>query len=160
MNKFLLLFLSMITVACFSCQENNVNSASFAEQSKNDKALINTHLVEKGIQADSTGSGLRYVISNLGNNDNNKPTAKSTVKVRYKGYFLNGEVFDQTQGDDIAEFPVSNLVKGFSEALCLLNKNGKGTFFMPSGLAYGTRGSRRIPPNTPLIFDIELIDFN
>ncbi len=160
MNKFLLLLLSIIAIAGFSCAGNDTPSVPNADQVKVDQALIHTYLVEKGIKADSTGSGLRYIINNAGNNDNNKPTLKSTVKVRYKGYYLNGEVFDQTKGDNIAEFPVSNLVKGFSEALCLLNKNGKGTFFMPSGLAYGTSGSRRIPPNTPLIFDIELIDFN
>lgn len=156
MKKLLLLFLGFFAFACFSCKDN---SLTYEEQLAVDKGIIDAYLVEKGISADSTDSGLRYVITDLGNNDNVKPTLSSTVTVKYKGYFLDGEVFDQTNGAELAQFGVSGVVSGFSQALRLLNKKGKGTFYLPSGLAYGANGSGSIPPNTPLIFDIELVDF-
>ena len=156
MKKLLLLFLGLVAFTCFSCKDN---SLTYEEQLAVDKGIIDAYLVEKGISADSTDSGLRYVITDLGNNDNVKPTLSSTVTVKYKGYFLDGEVFDQTNGAELAQFGVSGVVSEFSQSLRLLNKKGKGTFYLPSGLAYGANGSSSIPPNTPLVFDIELVDF-
>lgn len=160
MNKLLFVFLSIFAITCYACKEDEVEPLTYAEQLTLDKSLIDAYLLEKGINADSTDSGLRFIITDLGNNDNNKPNQNSTVKIRYKGYYLNDEVFDQTSALDTAEFRVNSVIKGFAEGLMMLNKNGKGTFFLPSGLGYSTSGSSTIPPNTPLIFDIELIDFN
>jgi FKBP-type peptidyl-prolyl cis-trans isomerase FkpA len=159
MKKLLLLFSGLVALTCFSCKDDIL---SYAEQLAVDKALIDAYLVEKGINVDSTQSGLRYVITDLGNNDNIKPVFGSTVTVKYKGYLLDGTIFDQTTGGELLQLAIGNIspIPGFREALYLLNKNGKGTFFLPSGLAYGTNGSGPdIPPNTPLIFEIELVDF-
>jgi FKBP-type peptidyl-prolyl cis-trans isomerase FkpA len=160
MNKLLFVFLTIFAITCYACKDDKVETLTYTEQLTLDKSLIDAYLLEKGINADSTDSGLRFIITDLGNNDNNKPNENSTVKVRYKGYNLNGEVFDQTSGSNTAEFAVGGVISGFAEAILMLNKNGKGTFFLPSGLAYGTRGAGgSIPPNTPLIFEIELVDF-
>jgi FKBP-type peptidyl-prolyl cis-trans isomerase len=107
--------------------------------------------------AQSTASGLYYIITQEGTGDH--PTLQSTVKVRYKGYRLNGDVFDQTSGTSTATFPLTQLILGWQEGIPLLKKGGKGTFFCPSDLAYGSQQVGDIPPNSVLIFEIELVDF-
>ncbi|MGB1218088.1 MAG: FKBP-type peptidyl-prolyl cis-trans isomerase, partial [Saprospiraceae bacterium] len=71
------------------------------------------------------------------------------------------KTFDSSydRGEPI-EFPLTGVIKGWQEAIPLLSKGGKGTFLIPSGLAYGARGAGAdIPGNTVLIFDVELLDF-
>ncbi len=81
------------------------------------------------------------------------------MKVKYKGYLTDGTVFDQTTGSLSATFSLSGLIEGWQEGIPLLKKGGKGTFFLPSALGYGPSGAGSIPPNTVLIFEIELLDF-
>lgn len=133
------------------------DTVSYQEQLDIDSKKIDTYLSEKGITAQKTASGLYYLITLEG--AGTKPGPYSTVTVGYKGYFLNGEVFDETSPGAWAQFSASGVVPGFSEALQLLKKGGRGTFMLPSGLAYGTSGSGGIDPDTPIVFDIELIDF-
>lgn len=122
-----------------------------------DLAKIKTYLAENNINADSTLSGIFYTITEPGEGES--PTASSTVTVNYRGYFANGTVFDQTN-DAPASFGLNNVIRGWTEALQLLKPGGSGTFLIPSNLAYGETGSGSIPPNTMIIFDIELVDFN
>lgn len=158
MKKLFILFtLSFLTL--FSCKKEKV--LTYQDQLALDIIKINEYLDGKGIKSEYqvTASSLYYKITDEGNADGVKPVPSSTVKVKYKGYFLNGEVFDQTTGTDVAEFPVDGVIKGFAEGLQLLHKKGKSTIILPSGLAYGPRGSGSIDPNTPIIFDLELVDF-
>ena len=156
MKNLLILFIGLVFFFA-SCKDKE--TLTYAEQLAVDTALIDAYLAEKSITTEKTASGLQYVITNLGNNDNIKPSASSVVTVKYKGYFLNGDVFDETTGSQLAQFSVNGVVRGFGEAVTLLNKNGKGTFYLPSGLGYGTYGSGSIAPNTPIVFDVELVDF-
>lgn len=79
-----------------------------------------------------------------------------TVKVKYKGKFANGVVFDEnTTG---ATFELSGVVPGFSEAIKLMRKGEKATAILPSKIAYGENGGGRMPVYMPLIFDIEVLD--
>jgi len=74
---------------------------------------------------------------------------------------LNGQKFDSSydRGQPL-EFGLNQVIPGWQQAIPLLQKGGKGTFYIPSGLAYGTRGAGgAIPPNAVLIFEVELIDF-
>ncbi len=159
--KHLFTFLLCAALCTFlSCKDdNNEPTRTYEEQLAIDLQAIDAYLAEKTITAQTTTSGLRYIISSLGDNNNVKPAANSVVTVRYKGYFLDGKVFDETEGLEVSQFNVGGVVQGFGEGLQLLNKNGKGTFFIPSGLGYGRFGSGPIDPNTPIIFDIELVDF-
>ena len=79
--------------------------------------------------------------------------------MRYKGYLPDGTVFDQTPGTETATFPLAGLIRGWQEGIPLLKKGGKGTFFLPSVLGYGSSGSGSIGPNEVLIFEIELVNF-
>jgi FKBP-type peptidyl-prolyl cis-trans isomerase FkpA len=116
-----------------------------------DKALIENYLSENNLTAESTASGLYYIIENPGTGT--QPTIDSEVTVRYSGKFLSGTVFDS----GTASFPLSNVIKGWQEGIPLYKAGGKGTLIIPSGLAYGPNGSGPIPGNTVLLFDIYLI---
>jgi FKBP-type peptidyl-prolyl cis-trans isomerase FkpA len=99
-----------------------------------------------------------YIISEPGTGDN--PSSNATVSVKYKGYFTNKTVFDQTKNDTPIQFSLSGVIEGWRIALPLLKKGGKGTFLFPSRLGYGTKGSSGvIPANSVIIFDIDLVSF-
>ena len=79
------------------------------------------------------------------------------MTVNYKGYLLNKNVFDQSTKP--VQFPLSNLIEGWKICIPLLQKGGKGTFFIPSQLGYGPSGTGSIPGNSVLVFEIELLDW-
>lgn len=103
-------------------------------------------------------SGLRYDVIEEGVGE--KPVADSRVKVHYEGSFLNGVVFDSSiERGEPFEFEVNpSVIQGWVEGVQLMNEGAKYRFFMPPSLAYGSTGNGLIPPNTPLIFEIELIE--
>jgi FKBP-type peptidyl-prolyl cis-trans isomerase FkpA len=127
------------------------------KQLAEDLKIIQKYIADNNLNAVQTGTGLHHIITVPGSGGH--PTLSNKVKVKYKGYTLDGSVFDQTTNGDVADFPLSNLISGWQEGIPLLQKGGKGTFLLPSHLAYGERGSSGIPPNTVLAFDIELVDF-
>lgn len=103
-------------------------------------------------------SGLRYDVIEEGTGE--KPVENDKVRVHYEGSFLNGIVFDSSIArEEPAEFNVnSSIIEGWVEGLQLMNEGAKYKFFMPYDLAYGTTGSGAIPPFTPIIFELELIE--
>ena len=121
-----------------------------------DVKKIEDYLAENNLTAQSTASGLHYIIEEPGAGGH--PNINSTVTVKYKGYLLNGNVFDES-GNSTVTFPLKNLILGWQEGIPLLKEGGKGKFFIPSGLGYGRSGSGSIPGNSVLIFDIELVSF-
>ncbi len=124
-----------------------------------DDTAISTHLADKGIDVQKTASGIYYSIETPGSGEH--PNAGAQVKVHYEGSLLNGKVFDSSiaRGEPIT-FGLHQVIPGWQEAVLLLKKGGKGTFWIPSGLAYGPNGAGGvIPGNAPLAFKIELIDF-
>jgi FKBP-type peptidyl-prolyl cis-trans isomerase len=104
--------------------------------------------------AKKSTSGLYYIVDSLATGD--KPNINSTVSVKYKGSFLNGDIFDETK-EDTAHFILQRLIPGFQEGLLLMNEGSSGQFMIPSRLAYGFYGQNGIPPGALILFDIELI---
>jgi FKBP-type peptidyl-prolyl cis-trans isomerase FklB len=101
-------------------------------------------------------SGLQYKILTPGTGP--KPTAGDTVVCNYRGAFINGQEFDSSyKRGQPATFPVSGVIKGWTEALQLMPVGSKWQLFIPSDLAYGPAGRGGIPPNATLIFEVELI---
>lgn len=99
-------------------------------------------------------SGLQYQVLQQGNGT--KPTLQSTVKCMYKGYLINGQVFDESKSP--IEFPLNGVIQGWQEGLQLMNVGSKYRFFIPSDLGYGERGAgNSIPPYSALIFEVELL---
>ncbi|PYT77351.1 MAG: hypothetical protein DMG40_23815 [Acidobacteria bacterium] len=102
-------------------------------------------------------SGLEYKILQEGTGP--KPTAADTVTVNYRGTLLNGTEFDSSyKRGQPANFPVSQIIKGWTEALELMPVGSKWQLFIPPDLAYGLRGANpTIGPNSTLIFEVELL---
>lgn len=104
-----------------------------------------------------TASGLQYKINQQG--QGKQPTASSMVTVHYTGKLLDGKVFDSSveRGEPV-DFPLNQVIPGWTEGLQLMKEGTKATFYIPAQLAYGEQGvPGTIPPNSTLIFDVELI---
>jgi FKBP-type peptidyl-prolyl cis-trans isomerase FklB len=102
-------------------------------------------------------SGLQYKILKEGTGP--KPTADDTVSCEYKGTLIDGKEFDSSaKHGGPATFPVSGVIKGWTEALQLMPVGSKWELFIPADLAYGDRGAGAdIQPGDTLIFDVELV---
>jgi len=144
--KFLPLLVAFILL--FSCSTKN-------NQPEIDDQLIKNYLVSKQLTATKDASGIYYITTAVGTGA--APSAVSTVEVKYKGYLINGTVFDQTATDKTFTYALSGLIKGWQIGIPLMKVGGKATFYIPSGLGYGSGGIGSIPPNSVLIFEIELI---
>ena len=105
----------------------------------------------------TTDSGLQYEILVAG--DGAKPEVTDTVTTHYHGTLIDGQVFDSsvTRGQP-ASFPLNGVIAGWTEALQLMPVGSKWRLFIPPGLAYGSRAAGSIPPNSTLIFDVELLE--
>ncbi len=128
------------------------------DQSEIDEELIKQYISDNNLDATRHSSGIYYVITKEGIGSM-YPNINSTVEVRYKGYLLDGTVFDQTIGDQTREWPLYNLIPGWQYGIPLLRKDGEGLFLIPSELAYGPDDRTGIPGNSVLAFEIELVDF-
>lgn len=127
-----------------------------------DDNLFKKYLTKNSITtAQKQASGL-YFIPTLSNPSGAPAKSGTTVSVLYTGKLLNGTVFDATsqRGNTPFSFIVGSgsTITGFNEGVSLMRKGEKATLLIPSGLAYGANGSSSIAPNTPLIFDIEVVD--
>ena len=108
----------------------------------------------------TTASGLQYIVKEPGGGA--APTPADKVEVHYEGRLLDGTVFDSSMKRGTpAQFGVTQVIPGWTEGLQLMKEGAKYTFFIPSDLAYGPRGSgQQIGPDATLIFDVELIKVN
>jgi len=100
--------------------------------------------------------GLQYKILKEG--DGPKPNAEDSVVCNYKGTLLNNTEFDSSyKRGQPATFPVSGVIKGWTEVLQMMPVGSKWQIFVPPDLAYGARGNGGIGPSATLIFEIELL---
>ncbi len=105
----------------------------------------------------TTDSGLQYKVITEGTGATPRPT--DTVETHYRGTLINGKEFDSSYSrGKTTSFPVNGVIAGWTEALLMMKVGAKWQLYIPSELAYGTRGAGGdIGPNATLIFDIELI---
>jgi len=131
-----------------------LNDKAGAENSKEGKEFLAANKAKPDVK--TTKSGLQYKVLKEGTG----PTPKATdrVKTHYKGTLIDGKEFDSSiaRGEP-AVFPVTGVIPGWVEALQLMKVGDKWQLFIPSELAYGAEGNRAIPPNSTLIFEIELL---
>ncbi|MFA6260450.1 MAG: FKBP-type peptidyl-prolyl cis-trans isomerase [Bacteroidia bacterium] len=104
-----------------------------------------------------TASGLMYVVDKEGSGKS--PLKGDKVSMRYKGYFLNGETFDENLEREPLEFTLGlgQVIPGWDEGVALMKTGSKYKFIIPWQLAYGERGSGPILPCSSLIFEVELL---
>jgi len=118
-------------------------------------AFLEANKAKEGVKV--LPSGLQYKVIKEGTG--NIPTTKDKVKTHYRGTLIDGTEFDSSYKRNMpAEFPVTGVIKGWTEALQLMKVGGKWELYIPANLAYGQRGSRSIPANSTLIFEIELLE--
>ncbi|WP_439128399.1 FKBP-type peptidyl-prolyl cis-trans isomerase [Polaribacter sp.] len=141
---FLLLFVNLL----FGCSSDE----NFDAQNEID---IQAYIQENNLDIEKTNSGLYYNIKTVGSGE--FPSVNSNVTVSYKGYLLDGDIFDQSSN---ATFNLTGVIPGFSEAVQLLKKDGSGTFILPSRLGYGNKGSGKIKGGDVIVFEVRLIRIN
>lgn len=105
----------------------------------------------------TTASGLQYKVLTQGSGKS--PKASDTVLVHYRGTLINGTEFDSSyKRKEPISFPLNRVIAGWTEGVQLMQEGSKFEFYIPSKLAYGSRGAGRdIGPNEALIFEVELL---
>lgn len=149
MKKILLPLLAVL--ALFSCKKTK----SPEEQFNYDTELIKKYITDKGLTAQSTAEGIYYTIDVAGTGTTS-PTPSNIVNVKYKGYLLNGTVFDENATG--FESRLSGLIAGWQIGLQKFKKGTKGKLLIPSLYGYGSYAQGSIPANSALVFEIELLD--
>jgi FKBP-type peptidyl-prolyl cis-trans isomerase FkpA len=145
MNKLIYLLLLFF---CFAgCKKNN--------QSEIDQQTIEQYISTNHLNAIAEPNGLYYVSTAAGSGSS--PTISSTVTVNYTGYYTNGTVFNP---NTTSTFALADVIEGWQEGIPLMKTGGKAMLLIPSALAYGSTGSGSVPPNTVLIFNVQLISFH
>ena len=133
---------------------------AFMGKLKEKNATVNTDFFSKLKENKAVvelPSGLRYETVQEGTGASPKPT--ETVKVHYTGKLIDGTVFDSSvQRGEAAEFPLDQVIPGWTEGIQKMKKGGKIKLYVPPNLAYGDDGRPGIPPSSTLIFDVELLD--
>jgi FKBP-type peptidyl-prolyl cis-trans isomerase FklB len=129
--------------------------AASEENKKEGEAFLAENKGKEGVT--TLPSGLQYKVLQTGTGDKPKPT--DTVVCNYRGTLINGKEFDSSyKRGQPATFPVSGVIKGWTEALQLMPVGSKWQLFIPPDLAYGERGAGGdIGPNATLIFEVELL---
>lgn len=143
------------------------------DQAKTGEAnKVKAYVSAKSLKPTVTASGLNYVVTTQGSGPKANPG--DTVLVNYTGMFLSGKVFDSSLAEvakkngtfnpqrpyEPLKLPVgmNGSIAGFEEGLMLLPKGAKATLILPSSLAYGEQGNQGIPPFTPLIFEVDVVN--
>ena len=158
MTRLNYLFAVLLALSGLSCSDDEITET---DQLQKDIAKIEQYILDKEIaDAQSNPSGLHYIIDENGSGD--LPVNGQTVTLHYVGRFLDDVIFDSSVArDEPFEFELgtSGVIRGFEESIMLLNNGAKGTFLLPSALAYGKNGTGNvIGPNEILIFEIEILD--
>jgi FKBP-type peptidyl-prolyl cis-trans isomerase FkpA len=115
---------------------------------------ISAYITKNNLTSQKSDSGLYYIINNSGTGV--KPTANSTVKVAYKGYFTDESVFDESAAEGIS-FGLQQVIKGWTEGIPYFKEGGNGILLVPAHLGYGSNDSGPIPGGSVLIFDVKLV---
>ena len=167
MKKALVIAMAALFITGLSSCSNSTSSEQTTEETTldygqqiKDNKTLGREFLEQNAKNDSvvqTKSGLQYMVLKEGNGAKPGPTDKVTV--HYTGRLLDGTVFDSSvEGGEPVTFPLDKVIPGWTEGLQLMSEGSEYRLFIPSELAYGSKGAGNdILPNSTLIFDVKLI---
>jgi FKBP-type peptidyl-prolyl cis-trans isomerase FkpA len=153
MKSILLAFVSILFVSCLSDGEAS-KTVDYTVQ--NEKEIVD-YIAKNHLTATRSDSGLYYVVNEAGTGT--QPTATSNVTVAYKGYFTNGNVFDESKAEGVS-FGLNQVIKGWTEGIPHFKVGGSGILLIPAHLGYGSNDSGPIPGGSVLVFEVKLISVN
>ncbi|PHQ57040.1 MAG: peptidylprolyl isomerase [Lutibacter sp.] len=149
MKSYIYLLFLVFIISCNKDDSDKNNNQTEAD--------IIQYIEEHNLNATRSDSGLYYVIEKQG--EGVKPSSNSNVTVSYKGYFLDGSVFDQSNSQGIS-FGLNRVIPGWTEGITYFNEGGEGILLIPSHLGYGSQSRSGIPGGSVLLFDIKLLKVN
>jgi len=155
-----LFVLVIIFCLLLSCEEgNDIITRTTSEQLQYDIKRIKGYIQENQLIGFSeTSSGLHYKL--VDNGSGVFPKIGDTLSVDYYGQYLNGSEFDKSNTDEPFEFilGVGIVIEGWEEGIPFIDEEGSGILIVPSALGYGKNPPSSIPPNSILIFSVDLVD--
>ena len=150
---FRVLMIGLAALSLSACQ----GKAQAPDQSGPSKAFMASNAKQPGVVV--LPSGLQYKIVRSGPATGLKPQLHDEVKVNYEGKLLSGKVFDSSYQRGVpAALPLDGLIPAWVEALQLMRPGDEWILYVPPELGYGPEDKGEIPPNSVMIFRIELID--
>ena len=137
-------------------KQAELNKETYKDYIAQNEAFLSKNKEKAGVTV--TASGLQYEVIKMGTGP--KPTAESTVKVHYVGTLIDGTEFDSSiKKNEPAQFPVTGVIAGWTEALQLMPVGSKFKLCLPQSIAYGASGAGEIiKPYSTLIFEVELLE--
>lgn len=149
---FILIALTLV----FGCKKIDTSNNSSVQETLLIRQWVDVSK-KSGYVVDSTSTGMYYVIEKVGTGA--VAQAGNSVTIAYTGRFLDGTTFDASSSYTyVHKGAYSRMIPGWEDAIEKLSKGGKGVFLIPSSQAYGSNGYMVVPPYTPLLFGIEIID--
>jgi FKBP-type peptidyl-prolyl cis-trans isomerase FklB len=146
-----------IAIAALAQRQQEAVAARSADALAAGRAFLEENARREGVS--TTTSGLQYEVIAAG--DGPKPGVSDTVSTHYHGTLVDGSVFDSSvERGQPASFAVNRVIPGWTEALQLMSVGSKWRLFIPPELAYGDRAAGSIPPNSTLIFEVELLSID
>jgi FKBP-type peptidyl-prolyl cis-trans isomerase len=155
----------LLGTVLFICALFSAAAIRAQDQNTKDEKILKDYFAKNHIKATRTPSGLYYVITKKGTGENAKPGIP--VSMNYMGKFLDGRIFDANIDEKYQSIPgkapfsfilgTGQVIPGWDEGVQLLNKGSRATFYLPSALGYGAQAIGPIPPNSVLVFDVEVV---
>ena len=158
MLKLQIPFAAAVCLCLLGCSKPMTTSTNNNPVATTNKTVTAASAIAASGEMKTTASGLKYQVLKQGTGTAS-PKATDTVNVHYHGTLLNGTVFDSSvqRGQPIS-FPLNQVIAGWTEGLQLMKVGDKFKFEIPANLAYGANSpSPAIPPNSPLVFEVELL---
>ena len=143
-------------LALAGCNKGGADPAEMAKSAAEAKAFMATNAKAESVQ--TLPSGVQYKIVKSGPATGLKPGPQDEVKVHYEGKLVSGKIFDSSyERGQPAAMPLPALIPAWKEALQLMRPGDEWVLYVPPAMGYGEEGAGEIPPNSVLIFRIELI---
>lgn len=147
---------AFILLLITSCASDNKAGEITDFTAQNEQEIL-AYIADNNLTAQKSVTGLHYVINTPGTGA--QPNANSDVTVSYKGTFIDGKGFDQSDANGIS-FNLQRVIAGWTEGITYFKEGGNGILLVPSSLGYGSRDNRGIPGGSVLIFEVTLIAVN